>query len=263
MATFQGNDGFYQSNYNNANQDPNYGQQQQGYGGYYDNQGGYNQGGYSGGYPQQPQQPMMMNPTYNNAYSGDIMQPQEPVMGSMPPDSYSGGFEDEPPLLEELGINFDHIYQKTLAVLNPFTITDAGIIKETDLAGPLCFCLALGATLLLGGKVSFGYIYGIGGLGVVAIYALLSIMSMNGVTVGSVASVIGYCILPMVFLSGCSLVISLKGVVGIILTLLTVTWCSLSASKLFVCGFDMESQQLLVAYPCALLYGVFALLTVF
>uniref|UniRef100_H2ZE57 Protein YIPF n=1 Tax=Ciona savignyi TaxID=51511 RepID=H2ZE57_CIOSA len=261
MAAFQSNDGFYQSNYN-SNQDPGYNQQQGGgYAqGFYDNQGGYDQSGSYGGYPQQ--QPTMMNPMYNTQYSGDIMQPQE-QMGSLPNDGYSGGFEDEPPLLEELGINFDHIFRKTKAVLNPFTITDAGIIQETDLAGPLCFCLALGATLLLGGKVTFGYIYGIGGLGVIAIYGLLSIMSMSGVTIGAVASVIGYCILPMVFLSASSIVLSLKGVVGIILTLLTVTWCSLSASKLFVCGYDMESQQLLIAYPCALLYGVFALLTVF
>ena len=85
-------------------------------------------------------------------YSGQIMQPsQGPIGGqnNFGDSNYSGSFDDEPPLLEELGINFDHIYKKTIAVLNPFTITDANIINETDLAGPLCFCLALGATLLL------------------------------------------------------------------------------------------------------------------
>ena len=54
-----------------------------------------------------------------------------------------------------------------------------------------------------------------------------------------------------------------RGLIGIVLSICTVSWCSLSASKLFVCGFAMDSQQLLIAYPCALLYGVFALLTVF
>ena len=44
----------------------------------------------------------------------------------------------------------------------------------------------------------------------IAIYALLNIMSMTGVTLGCVASVIGYCILPMVFLSAFSIVLSLK-----------------------------------------------------
>ena len=43
---------------------------------------------------------------------------------------YSGGFEDEPPLLEELGINFDHIYQKTVAVMNPWKHTSSEVINE-------------------------------------------------------------------------------------------------------------------------------------
>ena len=54
-----------------------------------------------------------------------------------------------------------------------------------------------------------------------------------------------------------------RGVVGIGLTALAILWCSLSASKLFVTTLTMDHQQPLVAYPCALLYGVFALLTIF
>ena len=36
------------------------------------------------------------------------------------------------------------------------------VISDQDLAGPLVFCLLFGGALLLHGKVSFGYIYGIG-----------------------------------------------------------------------------------------------------
>ena len=54
-----------------------------------------------------------------------------------------------------------------------------------------------------------------------------------------------------------------RGILGTILTATVIGWCSLSASKLFVTVLAMDAQQLLVAYPCALLYGVFALLTVF
>ena len=59
-------------------------------------------------------------------------------------DPYTGGFESEPPLLEELGINFDHIYQKTVAVLNSFKHTESAIVNEVDLTGPFVFCMALG-----------------------------------------------------------------------------------------------------------------------
>lgn len=51
--------------------------------------------------------------------------------------------------LAELGINFDHIWQKTLTVLHPLKVADGSIMNETDLAGPMVFCLAFGATLLL------------------------------------------------------------------------------------------------------------------
>jgi hypothetical protein len=41
------------------------------------------------------------------------------------------------------------VFLQTLAVLNPFRTTDASILQDSDLAGPLVFCLALGAFLLL------------------------------------------------------------------------------------------------------------------
>lgn len=49
----------------------------------------------------------------------------------------------------ELGINFDHIWQKTLTVLNPFKPADGSIMNETDLTGPIIFCVALGVTLMM------------------------------------------------------------------------------------------------------------------
>jgi len=58
-------------------------------------------------------------------------------------------FENEPPLLEELGINFSHIMQKTLAVLIPMKTLNQELMTDTDMAGPLCFCLLLGFCLLL------------------------------------------------------------------------------------------------------------------
>ncbi|KAL7045531.1 hypothetical protein ACKWTF_002250 [Chironomus riparius] len=66
------------------------------------------------------------------------------------PKSYEGNeFEDEPPLLEELGINPQHILMKTLSVLNPFRTPEKEIFDDTDLAGPLVFCMAFGGFLLL------------------------------------------------------------------------------------------------------------------
>jgi len=182
-------------------------------------------------------------------------------------DNGSGGgneFEDEPPLLEELGINPNHIVQKTLSVLNPLRTTEQSILQDTDMAGPLVFCLALGGFLLLSGKVTFSYIYGIGVLGSLAFYCLLSLMATKAtVTFGAVVSVLGYCLLPMVVLSGINVLITIQGSLGSVLAGLCILWCAISASKLFVTAYSMDHQQVLIAYPCALLYGVFALITIF
>jgi len=173
-------------------------------------------------------------------------------------------FDDEPPLLEELGINPNHILQKTLAVLNPMRATDQQILQDTDMAGPLVFCLAFGCFLLLRGKVTFSYIYGIGVMGCIAFYCLLSLMATKAVvTFGSVVSVLGYCLLPMVVLSGINVLITIQGVFGMIVAGVAVLWCAVSASKLFVTAYSMDHQQVLIAYPCAALYVVFALITIF
>ena len=41
-----------------------------------------------------------------------------------------------------------------------------------DLTGPFVFCMALGAAMLMVGKVQFGYIYGIGAVGVIGMWFL-------------------------------------------------------------------------------------------
>ncbi|KAM9677693.1 protein YIPF7 [Trichechus inunguis] len=203
--------------------------------------------------------PEMLTPS---GYTGQFFQPASSLdYYSQSP--YIDGFDEEPPLLEELGINFDHIWQKTLTVLNPLKPADGSIMNETDLAGPILFCLALGASLLMAGKVQFGYVYGMSAIGCLGIHALLNLMSFSEVSYGCVASVLGYCLLPMVILSSCAIFFSLQGATGTMLALVIVGWCSLSASKIFISALAMEGQQLLIAYPCALVYGLFALLTIF
>jgi golgi membrane protein sb140, putative len=175
-------------------------------------------------------------------------------------------FANEPPLLEELEINFDQITQKTLAVINPYRKTNAIMLHESDLGGPLIFCLAFGCFLLLSGKISFGYIYGIGILGCISMYLLLNLMAPMNSNISFICtvSVLGYCLLPMVLLAGLAVVVNLSsGLFGNILAVLSILWCALSASKLFVTALNLHHQQPLIAYPCALLYGVFGLLTVF
>lgn len=88
---------------------------------------------------------------------GTLVPPTPSTAGRMdmlPPSSNSslGGFgiAGEPPLLEELGINFSHILAKTTAVLHPFKRTmSSDILEDSDLAGPLIFVALFGMLLLV------------------------------------------------------------------------------------------------------------------
>ncbi|KAF7321612.1 Yip1 domain family protein [Mycena kentingensis (nom. inval.)] len=175
----------------------------------------------------------------------------------------TGGFEGEPPLLEELGINFSHIRAKSLTVLNPLSRVDEHIMDDADLAGPVFVCFCFATCLLFSGKSNFGYVYGVGLLGSLSVYTLLNLMSEHPIDAYRVASVLGYCLLPLVGLGVYSVMIPLDDVLGYVLSLLSILWCTYSASGIFVAVLRMSDQRLLVAYPIGLLYGCFALLSIF
>ncbi|CAG4945346.1 unnamed protein product [Colias eurytheme] len=207
-------------------------------------------------------------PANNNQYYNPSLYTPAPIPGETAPVTTEF---DEPPLLDELEIYPDRILEKTLAVLNPFhgqsKADDANfLLRDTDIAGPIAFCLALAVCLFLSGnKAHFGYVYGLSVMSVILMYFLLSLMSRTeGVfTLLSVASVLGYCMLPMVALAGLGIFISLEGTAGLSLSGIAVIWSALSASRLFVTMSGDAEQRPLIAYPCALVNGVFALLVLF
>ncbi|KAJ2615593.1 hypothetical protein H4S08_001162 [Coemansia sp. RSA 1365] len=176
----------------------------------------------------------------------------------------TGGLPNEAPLMEELGINFQHIKSKTLAVLNPFKPLDTSIYDDTDMAGPLLFILVLGTFLLLSGKSQFGYIYGVALFGTVGIWTILNLMSQGGIAVMHTASILGYCLLPIVVLGSVGLATDLKtGQIAAIASIVPIAWSTYSSATMFVTVLSMSEQRLLVAYPIGLFYTSFALLTVF
>ena len=55
----------------------------------------------------------------------------------------------------------------------------------------------------------------------------------------------------------------ISGMLGYVLSTLSILWCTYAASGIFVAVLRMSDQRLLLAYPIGLLYGCFALLSVF
>lgn len=64
--------------------------------------------------------------------------------------------------------------------------------------------------VLQAGKSHFGYVYGFSAVGCVGMHLLLNVMSEFSVSCGCVASVLGYCLLPMVALSAFAVLCSLQ-----------------------------------------------------
>lgn len=113
------------------------------------------------------------------------------------------------------------------------------------------------------GKPQFSYIYGVGLLGTTAIYLLLNLMSPSGIDAYRTASVLGYCLLPMVGLGSVGIAVGTDHIVGYVLAALSIVWCTHSASGIFVAVLRMDRQRLLVAYPVGLFYACFSLLSIF
>eukprot|EP00879_Flechtneria_rotunda_P024268 GHRR01025720.1.p1 GENE.GHRR01025720.1~~GHRR01025720.1.p1 ORF type:complete len:154 (+),score=53.10 GHRR01025720.1:403-864(+) len=105
--------------------------------------------------------------TYNNQqpmewYSGVGTYNQGNYQYAPPPSTtamaYNNTFEDEPPLLEELGIDLAAILQKTKAIL--LHQMKSSSLDDLDFGGALIFLLLLGGLHLLLGKVHFGVLLG-------------------------------------------------------------------------------------------------------
>lgn len=193
------------------------------------------------------------------------------------------------------------VSQQTLAVLNPFARIDQHIMDDSDLAGPILFFLMFGTFLLFSGKVHFGYIYGLALVGSIGLHTILSLMTPDGpsspqpshaapqyssgpgypgdpnagsgedhkghisstLTFVRSASVLGYCLLPLVMTSLVGIAMPMDGPVGYILTSAAIVWCTTSASAMFCAVGRMRGMRGLVAYPLMLFYVGFGIMGIF
>ncbi|KAF3761705.1 Yip1-domain-containing protein [Cryphonectria parasitica EP155] len=213
------------------------------------------------------------------------------------------GYEGEPSLLEELDINFGHIQAKTIAVLNPFRRIDQHLMDDSDIIGPLIFLVCFGFLLALSGTLHFGYVYGLSLMGSTSLHVIISLMtpqddadpgnpspagatpyagasspqppsSQHGhhhhanelsatLTWSRSASVLGYCIIPLLAMSVVGVFMPMDTPMGIVMTSAAIMWCTYSASGMFCAVGRLRSMRGLVAYPLALFYVGFGIMTIF
>jgi len=160
-------------------------------------------------------------------------------------------------------------------------------MDDADLAGPFLFCALFGTFLLLSGKLWFGYVCGLAALGAVSLHFVFSMMSpplsqeeiqaaqnahsnhygsanlSSALTLGRSSSVLGYCLLPLVFASLLGVVLPLDSLIGYCLVSLAISWCTYSSSAMFCVVGRMSNMRGLVAYPLALFYVGFGIMAIF
>ncbi len=173
--------------------------------------------------------------------------------------------EAELPLLEELGINPQNIKNKIISIITLKRI-DKKFLEESDMGGPFLIILIFAFSLVLQYKTCFGYLYGISVFGSVALFLLLNLMSKNkSILLYNTISVLGYCLIPVVFLSFFSvfLKMKMKGFLGIILSFGSIISSSISATRFFEIALDMSQQKWLIFYPICLFYTCFVLVSIF
>ncbi|ESQ45224.1 hypothetical protein EUTSA_v10010984mg [Eutrema salsugineum] len=183
--------------------------------------------------------------------------------------SFGGGsasFDDEEPLLDELGIHPDQIWKKTRSILNPFRINQT-VHKDSDLSGPIFLYLALCLFQLLAGKIQFGVILGwvvVASMFLYTVYNMLAGRNGN-LNLHTCTSLVGYSLLPVVILSAVSLFVPQgAGPVRFVLAGAFVLWATRACSNLVVSLADGgEEHRGLISYACFLIYTLFSLLVVF
>ncbi|XP_008241251.1 PREDICTED: protein YIPF5 homolog [Prunus mume] len=177
----------------------------------------------------------------------------------------SASFEDEEPLLDELGIHPDQIWRKTKSILNPFRSNPA-VHKDSDLSGPILLYMSLCLFQLLAGKIQFGVILGWIVVSSIFLYIVFNMLAgRNGnLDLHRCTSVIGYCMLPVVILSAASLFVPQGGSFRIAVAAVFVLWATRVCTGLMVALADGgDEHRGLIAYACFLIYTLFSLLVIF
>eukprot|EP00882_Tetradesmus_deserticola_P024425 GHRQ01026693.1.p1 GENE.GHRQ01026693.1~~GHRQ01026693.1.p1 ORF type:complete len:226 (+),score=97.06 GHRQ01026693.1:405-1082(+) len=181
--------------------------------------------------------------------------------------AYSNSFEDEPPLLEELGIDIPSILLKTKAILLHQMKSDT--LDDLDFGGALIFLLLLGGLHLLLGKMHFGVLLGWSVVQSVVLWFVVNQIASNeaaehrALDLYSCCCIVGYGMLPLIVLS-VGVLLTPKGPVSAVLAILAAAWSAVTAAKVLArISHALAEVRSLVLVPCFLLYGSFALLTVY
>lgn len=189
-----------------------------------------------------------------DSYTG-LMDIKSAFIGSIPGDA---------PLLEELGIDMNSIKLECLLPIKAFQKNQILQKASDDLTGPLIILFAFTFTLVLQGKIHFGYIYLISLMSSFVIFSLLNLMSNKAIGYLMICNVMGYSMTPVVTFSFVNIVSKWLGLnIRILLGAIGAFWSAFTASKMFCIHLEFVDRQAIVLYPLFLAYCCFVMMILF
>ncbi|GBE60400.1 yipf5, putative [Babesia ovata] len=165
---------------------------------------------------------------------------------------------EDPPLLEELGIDLEDIMRHINCVLL-FKSCGNGELQYGDFTGPLMILLLFGLSMLVSCNLNFSLVYAIEVLGTGCMYLLFNMLSQDVyVDMAKTAIILGYSLLPICLAPIIWIFSRFAKPVAVILVYLCVAWSTSTASRLFTEELNMGSRKFLVIYPTMIYYLFFA-----
>lgn len=141
----------------------------------------------------------------------------------------SANFDDEEPLLDELGIHPDQIWKKIRSILNPFRV-NYFVHKDSDLSRPILLYMSFCLSQLLAGKIQFDVILGWIVVSSIFLYVVFNMLAgrSGNLDLHTCTSVVGYCMLLIVILSAPSLFLPHSGIARFSIAAVFVLWATRS-----------------------------------
>ena len=80
-------------------------------------------------------------------------------------------------------------------------------------------------------QVHFGYIYGFSVFGCLGLMLIINLLHPVGLDFWTTCSALGYCLIPVIALAAVSILVNLQGVLGFVLSVVSIAWATLAATR--------------------------------
>jgi hypothetical protein len=165
--------------------------------------------------------------------------------------------EDSLPLLEELDIDLNGIKHKIQCVVMPLAknLNRTALRDDPDFWGPLFVVLLFAMLSVYGQFRVVSWIITIWILGSFLVFVIARVLG-GEVTYSQIVGIIGYSLIPLLFMACISPFIKNLHYLNIMLKMIGLVWSTYSAATL-LCSHELRHKKPLLLYPIFLLYIYF------